>query len=234
MSDQIEPFCRRWFGPRSRALWQAALEVRSRRSPKDLAQTGPALRVSVWRAPGASACSADGTPSTFATLLPDRLAKRETEWLNLVGHCSRLPTGVASRLLKTNRAPTLTTRNTRPRQTVRFDPSVWATYIPLGIYHSAKPRSLTRDYQRFPNFYALGIGNFDHGRTTKGLSGLGRPVSKDRRGVTRVARRSGVEARNSSPPNQRSGSRSYVSCARDRRRNGRGRGYRFAIPRRFA
>jgi hypothetical protein len=48
-------------------------------SPKDLPQIHPALRVSVRRTPTLSARSADGTPSTFATLRVDRLAARETE-----------------------------------------------------------------------------------------------------------------------------------------------------------
>ena len=51
--------------------------VRPSRSPKDLAQIDPALRVSGWRAPTLSARSADGTPSTVATLRVDRLATRE-------------------------------------------------------------------------------------------------------------------------------------------------------------
>jgi hypothetical protein len=53
--------------------------VRPSRSPKDLTQIHPALWVSARRPPTLSARSADGTPSTFATLRVDHLAARETE-----------------------------------------------------------------------------------------------------------------------------------------------------------
>ena len=39
---QVDPLCRRWFGPRSRASSQVGLVARTRRSPKDLAETDPA------------------------------------------------------------------------------------------------------------------------------------------------------------------------------------------------
>ncbi|MGE0280024.1 MAG: DUF4169 family protein [Rhizobiaceae bacterium] len=87
--DNSDPFCRRWFGTRPRTSAKVGLVVRPRRRPLELAQTSPALRVSVWRAPGSSSRSAGQPARPSRPSCRIAHAKRETEWTRVVARCSK-------------------------------------------------------------------------------------------------------------------------------------------------